>query len=287
MFKIGEKQLLTVAKKVEFGIYLEEKNGDLDENGKPERVLLPAKYVPDNTEIGNELEVFIYKDSSDRIIATTEEPLLTIGKPAKLYVSQVTKIGAFLDWGLPKELLLPFKQQTRKVKEGEQVLVSLYIDKSNRLCATMNVYKELSCDSPYKTGDEVRGTIYQNSDTFGMFVAVDDMFSAIIPKKEMYGELKIGDSVKARVTSVREDGKINLSVRDKSYVQMYSDMDKLLEILDEYNGVLPFTEKATPEVIKRETGMSKNEFKRAVGHLYKEHKIDIADGKIRKVSDVM
>ena len=283
MFKIGEKQTLKAAKKVEFGIYLEEINPRRDENGKPERVLLPEKYVPEGLKVGDDVEVFLYKDSSDRLIATTETPLLTMEKPARLKVSQVTKIGAFLSWGLPKDLLLPYRQQTGRVKEGNDVLVSLYVDKSDRLCATMNVYKNLRTDSPYKTGDEVSGVIYEDSEKFGLFVAVDDIYSAIIPRKECTGDVKPGDNIKARVTSVREDGKLNLSIREKSYVQMYPDMAKILDLLDSYSGVLPFTEKASPEVIKRETGMSKSEFKRAVGHLYKERKIEINDGVIRKL----
>ena len=125
------------------------------------------------------------------------------------------------------------------------------------------------------------GTIYETSSQFGVFVAVDNLYSAIIPGNEVYGDLEIGKSIRARVTKVREDGKLNLSVREKAYVQMYPDMEIIMKLLDSYNGVLPFTEKASPEVIKRETGMSKNEFKRAVGHLYKQHKIEIDNGKIR------
>lgn len=278
MLKLGEFQTLNVVKKVDFGVYLED-----EESAKVgERVLLPKKQVPEGIELGDEIDVFLYKDSSDRLIATTTKPLLTFEKPQVLRVCQVVKIGAFLDWGLEKDLFLPFKQQTRKVKEGDEVLVSLYIDKSDRLCATMNVYKVLRSDSPYNVGDDVSGIIYEDSDNYGMFVAVDNIYSAIIPKNEEYGNLKIGSTINGRVTKVREDGKLNLSVRDKAHIQMFSDMEIVLELLDRYSGVLPFSEKASPEVIKRETGMSKNEFKRAVGHLYKERKIMITDGKIRK-----
>lgn len=278
MFRLGELQELTVGKEVDFGIYL------TDGESREERILLPKKQVPDGIKIGDKLTVFVYKDSSDRLIATTRKPVLTIGSaPSLLRVAQVNKTGAFLDWGLEKDLFLPYKQQTRKAREGEEVLVSLYIDKSERLCATMNVYKNLRTDSPYKAGDDVSGVIYEDSDNYGMFVAVDNIYSAIIPKNEEYGSLIIGDQIRARVTKVREDGKLNLSVRDKSYVQMFSDMDIIMDLLDRFSGVLPFTEKASPEVIKRETGMSKNEFKRAVGHLYKERKIEITDGKIRKI----
>ena len=275
MYKLGEIQNLKICKKVDFGVYLTDEESE-------DRVLLPKKQVPEGAAIGDTIEVFLYKDSEDRMIATTAKPLLTMGKLARLKVAQVGKIGAFLDWGLEKDLFLPFKQQTKKVKEGDEVLVSLYIDKSSRLCGTMNVYKSLSKKSPYKTGDEVKGTIYESSDNFGLFVAVDDLYQAIIPKKEMYGDLEIGKVITARVTSLTDDGKLNLSVREKAYVQMYPDMDKIMNLLDSYNGVLPFTEKASKEVIYRETGMSKKEFKRAVGHLYKERKITITDGKIRK-----
>lgn len=276
MFKLGCMQELVVCKLVDFGVYLEEAH-----SAEHEKILLPGKYVPEGTKLGDIINVFVYKDSSDRFVATTLTPLVMLGKLAVLRVAQVNKMGAFLDWGLEKDLFLPFKQQTSKVKEGDEVLVSLYIDKSERLCATMNVYKSLSCDSPYHEGDDVTGVIYEKSDNYGMFVAVDNLYSAIIPKHEIYGELKIGSHVHARITKVREDGKLNLSVRNKSYVQMYPDMDKIMELLESYNGVLPFTEKASPEVIKRETGMSKNEFKRAVGHLYKQRRITIENDKIR------
>ncbi len=279
MLHLGELQELVVAKTVDFGVYLEEEDGD-----RQERVLLPKKQVPEGSRIGDRITVFIYRDSADRLIATTNMPKLTLHRIAVLTVSQVNKMGAFLDWGLEKDLFLPFKQQTRKVREEEEVLAALYIDKSGRLCATMNVYPYLSTESPYQAGDDVSGVIYESSDNFGLFVAVDQKYSAIIPKNESYGELSIGDCVRARVTKVRDDGKLNLSVREKAYLQINPDMEKILELLDSYGGVLPFTEKAAPEVIKRETGMSKNEFKRAVGHLYKERKILIEkDGHIRRL----
>lgn len=279
MFKLGELQELQIVKKVDFGIYLEEKDSQEEHN----RVLLPKKQVPEGAQLGQTLQVFLYKDSQDRIIATTTVPKLMMGQLAVLRVAQVNKMGAFLDWGLEKDLFLPFKQQTRKVREQEEVLVTLYIDKSERLCATMNVYKQLQSDSPYHAGDNVSGIIYENSDRFGWFVAVDNRYSAIIPVNEAFGDLRIGNVVQARVTKVREDGKLNLSIREKSYLQMYPDMDKVMKLLESYDGVLPFTEKASPEVILRETGMSKNAFKRAVGHLYKERKIAIEDGKIRLI----
>ena len=204
-----------------------------------------------------------------------EELLISEERPAVLKVLSVTKVGAFLAQGGSKDLFLPFGRQTKRVKEGDEVLVRLITDKSGRPCADMNVYENLSCDSPYKAGDDVEGIVYERSDRFGLFVAVDGLYSALIPAQEPAEGIDICDRIRARVTKVRDDGRLNLSVREKAHLQMYPDMEKILELLDDYGGVLPFTEKADPEVIRRECGMSKNEFKRAAGHLYRERKIII------------
>ena len=275
--KLGEKQTLFVVKKVDFGVYLAESPKDTEN-----RVLLPARQVPEGTAVGDPLEVFLYKDSRDRLIATTNTPKLVMGEAAELTVAQTGKIGAFLDWGLEKDLLLPFRQQVKKVKEGDRVLVSLYVDKSERLCATMNVYHNLQSDSPYHTGDQVTGRAYASSEEFGVFVAVDNRYSALIPKKELYGQVLLGEDVRARVTKVQPDGRLVLSIREKSCLQMLEDAEKILELLDSYDGVLPFNDKVSPAIILRETGMSKNEFKRAVGHLLKAGKIEITEKVIRK-----
>ena len=275
---LGEKQELTAVKKVEFGMYLAENPED------ETRVLLPAKQVPEGLCIGDKVEIFLYRDSKDRLIATTHEPKLVLGQLAVLPVLEVGKIGAFLDWGLEKDLFLPYKEMTRKVNAGDEVMVTLYIDKSRRLCATMKgIYDLLSKESPYKEGDTVQGRVYEFSDNFGTFIAVDDRYSAMIPRHEDCSFLRIGDIIEARVTKVKPDGKLDLTMRQKAYLQMNPDAEKVLEIIDEYAGVLPFNDKASPEVIKRETGLSKNAFKRAVGHLYKEHKIEITDKVIRKL----
>ena len=279
MFQLGRKQELVVVKTVDFGVYLgEDQNAGMDK-----RVLLPKKQIPENCNIGDKIEVFLYKDSRDRLIATVNIPKLMVGEVGFLKVSQVTKIGAFLDWGLEKDILLPYKEQTRKVREGEEVLAALYIDKSSRLAATMNVYEYLRKDSEYKKDDIVTGMIYQTSDNFGVFVAVDNIYSALIPKKEVVGELRIGDTVQARVTGVKPDGKLDLSVREKAYLQIEKDAVKILQIIDSFDGVLPFTDRANPEVIKRETQMSKNEFKRAIGNLLKNGKIEIKENCIRRI----
>jgi hypothetical protein len=277
MFNLGEKQELIVVKEVDFGVYLGETlNAPADD-----RVLLPIKQVPPGLKIGDRIEVFLYKDSSDRIIATTNTPLLTVGQVGKLKVSQVTKIGAFLDWGLEKDVLLPYKEQSVHVKEGDEVLVTIYVDKSSRLAATMKVYRYLERASGFAKDDQVKGTVYEIQDDVGAFVAIDDRFSALIPKNEMYGNIKVGDVVHARVAAVKEDGKLDLSVREKAYIQIGRDAHKIIEIIKMHDGVLPFNDKASPELIKSETGMSKNEFKRAVGNLLKNGVIEIKPDSIR------
>ncbi len=276
MIALGEVQILKIVKKVDFGVYLAADGEETD------KVLLPMKQVPQGAKPGDELEVFNYRDSKDRLIATTRRPAIVLGGLARLRVVQTGKIGAFLDWGLEKDLLLPFKEQTKPVKEGEECLAALYIDKSGRLCATMNVYPYLRQDSTYQKDDKVTGTVYEISDNFGAFVAVDDVYSGLIPKKELYGSVKIGDVITARVTGVKDDGRLDLSIREKAYLQIGADAEKILRIIDSYDGVLPFSDKASPEVIKREMQMSKNEFKRAVGHLLKENKIMIGEKFIRR-----
>lgn len=267
--ELGKRRMLTVVKTVDFGVYL---------GTSEERVLLPKKEVPAGIEMGDPVEVFLYKDSSDRLIATTAVPKITLDELAVLTVKETGRIGAFLDWGLPKDLLLPFKEQTAKVKKGDQVLVALYVDKSERLCATMKVYEKLRTDSPYKKDDQVEGIVYDFSDNFGVFVAVDNTYSALIPKREAYGQhLHAGDVIHARVAKVREDGKLDLSVREKAFIQMDVDAQLIMKRLNEYGGSLPFTDKADPEVIKNEFGLSKNAFKRAVGRLLKEQKIQITE----------
>lgn len=271
--RLGEKQVLTVVKKVDFGVYL---------GSDEERVLLPKKQVPEGIEPGDPVEVFLYKDSSDRMIATTSEPKVTLGSLAVLEVVDVGRIGAFLDWGLEKDLLLPFREQTVKVEKGDRCLVSLYIDKSGRLCATMKVYPLLRTDSPYKKDDMVTGTVYEINREYGVFVAVDDRYSALIPRREMYGKMSIGQRVEARVAAVKSDGKLDLSVRGKIPEQMDADAGRIMARIEKSGGSIPFTDKADPERIKAELGMSKAAFKRAVGRLLKQGKIEIreAEGKI-------
>jgi len=280
MLQLGKKQILTVTKEVQFGIYLGE-----SEDAK-ERVLLPGKEVPQDVKKGDKLQVFLYKDSKDRLISTTREPVFEIGGLAVLNVIEVGSIGAFLDWGLEKDLLLPFKEQTKRVRQGEDCLVALYIDKSDRLCATMNVYEYLRTDAPYQKDDRVIGTIYEISEEFGVFIAVDNCYSGLIPRKDAAGSYEIGNSIEVRVTGVKEDGKLDLSEREKIPQQMEDDAENIMGVIEEYEGILPFGEKVSPEVIRREFGLSKSAFKRALGRLMKQGRIEILENRIKKIKKV-
>nr|WP_288975372.1 S1-like domain-containing RNA-binding protein [uncultured Shuttleworthia sp.] len=275
--ELGKVNRLTLVKLVDFGAYLAEGMED------QERVLLPAKQVPQGIGQGDSLDVFLYKDSSDRLIATMARPLAMVDQFALMKVKELTKIGAFLDWGLEKDLLLPYRQMLGRVEAGDQILARVYVDKSQRLAASMKeIYPMLRSDSPYQAGDEVRARVYEFSRDFGTFVAVDDIYSAMIPRHEDTRQLRIGDQISCRVTGVKRDGKLDVSIRGKSYETIGEDAEAILRLLESYAGVLPFTEKASSEVIRRETGLSKNAFKRAVGHLYKEGRVSIEDGKIRR-----
>ncbi len=277
--EIGKKQTLQVIKKVEFGVYLAES----ETAEKSQQVLLPAKQVPAGTEAGDRISVFLYKDSSDRPIATTKKPLVTLGNTAVLKVKETGRIGAFLDWGLEKDLLLPFREQTGKVKPGDEVLAALYLDKTGRLCATMKVYHYLHTDSDYEKGDEVTGRVYEVSPNFGVFVAVDDRFSALIPKQNVQRNFRAGEVLSLYVTERKEDGKLTVSTRKPAWQQMGEDAVLLLDKLSKCGGRLDFDDKASPEKIKTEMGMSKAAFKRAVGHLLKEKKIVLKDGAIQLI----
>ncbi|MCI8408540.1 MAG: RNA-binding protein [Lachnospiraceae bacterium] len=271
MIKLGKTQTLQVARHSDFGVYLFDPNAS-----REDQILLPKGQVPKGLDIDDTISVFVYKDSEDRFVATTAAPALELGQVALLPVAQVTKIGAFLRWGLLKDLLLPFKEQTKELEQDEEVLVALYVDKSNRLCATMKIYDFLSTGSPYKKEDMVTGRVYETSDNFGVFVAVDNQYSALIPKQEVFKPLYPGMEIMARVSNVREDGKLTLSLREKSFIQMDEDAKIIYERLSASpKGMLPFHDKSNAEIIKREFHLSKNAFKRAIGRLMKEGKIRI------------
>ena len=270
--KLGIRQTLMVVRKRDNGLYLAE------EAFTDDAVLLPRAECPEGADVGDMIEVFLYRDSDDRPIATTHFPPLEVGTAARLRVSQLTNIGAFLDWGLMKDLLLPFKEQVGELREGETVPAILYVDRSGRLCASMKLYDHLSADSPYQKNDRVRGMVYEIKDGLGAFVAVDNRYYGMIPQQELYERLRPGDEIEARVLKVRQDGKLDLSTRKKAYAQMEDDAAKVWDIIRSYDGHLPFNDKADAALIKDELGLSKNAFKRAVGRLLKEGYIRIGEG---------
>lgn len=275
MIELGRVEELMVVREKNFGIYLGQKKDDTA------AVLLPKKQVPEGTKVGDRLRVFIYKDSEDRLIATTAMPKLELGETAVLKVKDVSKIGAFLDMGLEKDLLLPFKEQIYPVRAGEDCLVALYIDKSGRLAATMKVYPYLHSNAPCNKDDWTEGRVYEINENLGIFVAVKDRYFGLIPKRELYGKCRLGEVLKVRVTKVREDGKLDLSLREVAYRQMNADADAVVSRLKEKKGVLPFNDRAEPEIIRQEFNLSKNAFKRAIGQLLKEGKVEIDENSIR------
>ena len=282
--RLGYMQTLVAVKKTDFGLFLTDIDKKDDKNrALGDEVLLPKNQVTENMRVGSEIEVFLYKDSEDRMIATRLVPYIKIGEIKKLKVKEVNKIGAFLDWGLPKDLLLPFKEQIYDIKPGDEILVTVYIDLSDRLCATMDLYSRLSLHPPYQKDDMVKGTVYQVHEQFGAYVAVDNKYSALVPKKELHCELKPGDEIEARVLEVKEDGKLDLSLRQKAYVQMDADSALILDKLKQAGGSLPYQDKSSAEEIKEEFNLSKAAFKRAIGRLYKERVIVIEKDGIRLV----
>jgi predicted RNA-binding protein (virulence factor B family) len=259
---------LKIANFTSFGAYLDAETGYRNDN-----ILLPGKEVPPDAQIGDTLEVFIYHDSENRLIATLRKPLAAVGELAYLKVTAKTKIGAFLDFGLERGLFLPFSEQIYPIEVGQSYLVYVYIDKSNRLSCTTDVYKYLRADSPYHKNDKVTGTVYRINPEIGVFVAVENQYMGLIPPPEVHRELRPGEIVETRVIRVREDGKLDLSLQNLSYQQMSVDAEKLIALMNSHQGVLPLTEKDSPVLIEQQLHMSKAAFKRAVGSLLKAKRI--------------
>ena len=307
--KLGEWNILRIDRIKDVGAYLTDGKGlectwKRSESAKaPEEimdVLLPTRQIPEGLEIGDNVEVFLYRDSEDRIIATTHEPLITLGEIKKLKVKSVSDIGAFLDWGLSRDLFLPFKEQTVKVQQEKAYLVKLYIDKTGRLAASMKIAGALKTNDTFKKGDHVKGIVYNVKKDFGVFVALYNKaildengedekqnavitYSGLIHSSEVFENLYVGDEVTCRVVKAREDGKLDLAMRDEIPLQMEKDAEMVLDIIKSYGGKLPFNDKADAAIIKREFGLSKNAFKRAVGRLYKNKLIEISDDGITLV----
>lgn len=275
MIKLGEIQELSVKRFTSVGAFLNE------ENAEDTDVLLPKAQIPKELRVGDKVKVFIYNDSEDRIIASSRMPKVTLGQLAHLPVVSATRIGYFLDWGLEKDLFLPFSETVGTVESGKSYLVGVYIDKSNRLCATMKIKDMLSNDSPYKENDLAEATIYSIHRDIGAFVAVADKYDGLIPKKELLGAYEVGQSIEVRISRILDDGKLDLSLRDRSYIQMDTDAKTIVRKLKDSKGRLSLNDKSSPELIRRELLMSKSAFKRAVGKLLKEDMIEFFPGGIK------
>ncbi|GAB6154972.1 S1-like domain-containing RNA-binding protein [Desulfosporosinus burensis] len=268
MIELGKFHKLKISNFTSFGAYLDAGTGVRHDN-----ILLPVKQLPEGAKAGDELEVFIYRDSEERLIATTRKPLAQLGDLAYLKVNAKTKIGAFLDWGLERGLFLPFKEQKYPIEVGKSYLVKVYLDKSQRMSATTEIYEYLKADTPYQKNDKVVGTVYSVNPEYGAFVAVDNLYLGLIPVNEYFTELKEGDQVEARVIRVREDGKLDLSPRDLSHLQIGSDTEKILQGIRNHEGFLALNDKSSPLEIQSRLNMSKAAFKRALGKLLKENKV--------------
>lgn len=276
--ELGKIQTLEIARKKDFGVYLVDV-GDYDTKGG---VLLPIRQVPRDAQIGDKLEVFLYKDSEDRLIATTKQPKLCVGELAALRVKEVSKIGAFVDIGIDKDILLPFKEMEGSPKPGDEVLMALYVDRSYRLALSMRIYKYLQPSQEHKKDDVVKARVYRLREV-GVMLAVEDKYFGMIPRIENYESYRIGDVIEARVLRVREDGKLDLSHRKKAYLQLGEDAKMIADLLDKKQGRLELGDDSSPEKIKEVLGISKNAFKRAIGNLYKSNKIKIYEDHIEKI----
>ena len=275
--ELGHFNRLTVARRADHGLYL---------SGGPEDILLPNKYVPEGTEIGDEIDVFLYLDSEERLIATTEKPLAQVGDFAWLRVAWVNNFGAFLDWGLMKDLFVPFREQKMKMQKDHSYLVHVHLDpETYRIMASAKVERYLSEDyPPYHGGDEVDCLIWQKTD-LGFKAIVDNRFAGLLFDDEIFRQLHSGDRVKAYVKQVRPDGKIDLSLQKKGQQAVEDFSDVLLRHLQTNGGHTPLGDKSPAEEIYAVFGVSKKVFKKAVGDLYRRRLITIADDGLHLTSD--
>ncbi|HLP20531.1 MAG TPA: S1-like domain-containing RNA-binding protein [Chitinophagales bacterium] len=280
MFQFGKKNTLTITRRTDNGFYLAENNAD----GELEEVLLPNKYITEDMKEGGQVTVFVYKDSEDRPVATTETPLAQVGEAAYLLVKEVNNIGAFLDWGLEKDLFLPFREQAEHVEAGRYYLVYVFFDfASKRIAATTNLNKFIkNREVTLKQNDEVDLLItYENE--VGIRVIVNQMHWGILFKNEIFNKIEKGTHVKGYVKKVREDGKLDIALQKQGIAAAKDVCDVLLEKLKEHKGFLHLSDVSPPEVIHEVLGISKKNFKKAVGILYKEGKIDLKENVIRLV----
>ena len=273
--RLGQTNRLVVVRFSDYGAYL---------SGGPEDILLPTKYVPEGIRIGDEIDVFVYLDSEERLVGTTEQPLAQVGDFAWLEVAWVNNYGAFLNWGLLKDLFVPFREQKMKMQKGKSYLVHVHLDpETYRIMASAKVERYLSTDyPPYHGGDEVQLLIWQKTD-LGFKVIVDNQYAGLLFDEEIFRPLHSGDRVTAYVKQVRPDGKIDLSLQKKGQKAVEDFSDTLLQHLQTNGGSTPLGDKSPAEEIYAVFGVSKKVFKKAVGDLYKRHLITILPDGLRLV----
>lgn len=269
MAQLGRINTLKINRKSDFGLYL------IDEEGN--EILLPNRYVAPDMHIGDEIDVFVYKDSEDRITATTETPKAQVGEFALLRVVATNSAGAFLDWGLPKDLLVPFREQKMRMQTGRSYIVYVYVDyNSDRIVASAKIDKFLdNRPADYHQGDPVEILIAQRTD-MGYKVIIDNLHSGIIYHNEIFKEINIGDRMEAYIKSVREDGKIDVTLADRADRRTMELADKILMHLMSHDRRMALTDKSSPEAIKAAFECSKKDFKKAIGHLYKKKLITLS-----------
>ncbi|KKO46165.1 GntR family transcriptional regulator [Arsukibacterium ikkense] len=275
MIALGTLNTLTVKKQVKFGFYLDGLSWG--------EILLPNNVAPAGLEVGTELTVFLYLDSEDQLIATTEKPAIMVGQVAMLPVVAVTKVGAFLNWGLKKDLLVPFSEQQIPLKEGQKYLVYCYVDLSNRIVASTKLDRHLHKTEPrYNIGDKVEIIISEQTD-IGYKVVVNQLHWGVLYKNEVFKPLRRGDQSHAYIVKVRDDGKIDLRLTATTYKQAQELTEQILTKLQQNGGKLALTDKSSPELIYAAFGVSKKAYKQAIGSLYKDKKIVILDAGIMLV----
>lgn len=274
MAEIGKLNKLRVVKEVDFGFYLD--------GGEHGEILLPKKYIPENAKPDDILEVFIYLDSEDRIIATTETPYIMVGEFACLKVVAVTSVGAFLDWGLMKDLFVPFREQKQKMEEGKWYIVTVYLDyDTKRLVASAKIEKFLDNLPPdFEPEQEVDLLIAGESD-LGFNAIINNKHLGVLYKNEIFQPLRKGDRIKGYIKKIREDEKIDLLLQKPGYAKVDDISMKIVSVLKDHNGFLPVTDKSDPDTIYELFGVSKKTYKKAIGALFKFRIIDIEDKGIR------
>ncbi|MEO3866750.1 S1-like domain-containing RNA-binding protein [Rheinheimera sp. HH7-4] len=269
MLALGKINRLTVKKQVKFGFYLDGLSWG--------EILLPNNVAPKDLQIGQTLEVFLYLDSEDQLIATTERPKIKVGEVAMLQVVATTKVGAFVNWGLKKDLLVPFSEQQLPLKEGQSYLLYCYVDNSNRIVASSKLDRHLhKTPAPYQAGDKVDIIISEQTD-IGYKAVVNHQHWGVLYKNEVFKPLRRGDKLSAYIVKVRDDGKIDLRLNAATYKQALELTTQILTKLEQNGGKLALTDKSSPEQIYASFGVSKKAFKQAIGTLYKDKKIVIAE----------